>query len=193
MTIGSILCASARMNRCDHLVQRPRRSGIGADFIHSSSRFILRPFCSITVDVSNAAFCGGGQGDDENASRKSSDSRNNRNVTSALSTPVFCGGGQGDDENASRKSSDSRNNRNVTSALSTPVFCGGGQGDDENASRKSSDSHESLKDDKSNEVKDADDHPIAILTSALTNASNKPAEPTSKEAHHRMMDSREFH
>ena len=127
MTIGSILCASARMNRCDHLVQRPRRSGIGADFIHSSSRFILRPFCSITVDVSNAAFCGGGQGDDENASRKSSDS------------------------------------------------------------------HESLKDDKSNEVKDADDHPIAILTSALTNASNKPAEPTSKEAHHRMMDSREFH
>ena len=160
MTIGSILCASARMNRCDHLVQRPRRSGIGADFIHSSSRFILRPFCSITVDVSNAAFCGGGQGDDENASRKSSDSRNNRNVTSALSTPVFCGGGQGDDENASRKSSDS---------------------------------HESLKDDKSNEVKDADDHPIAILTSALTNASNKPAEPTSKEAHHGMMDSREFH
>jgi len=113
---------------------RSNKSFVSAVAIEPNSETVHEDVENIPLNDCDAMLVDGGQGDDDNASHKSSHSRNSRSVMSALSLAVF-GGGHGDDENASRKSTGTRNSRkddmSVTSALS-------------NASNKSAQSNKSF-------------------------------------------------
>ncbi|EJK56703.1 hypothetical protein THAOC_23360 [Thalassiosira oceanica] len=103
------MSVTSALSNASNKSARSNKSFVSAVAIEPNSETVHEDVENIPLNDCDAMLVDGGQGDDDNASHKSSHSRNSRSVMSALSLAVF-GGGHGDDENASRKSTGSRNN-----------------------------------------------------------------------------------